>query len=105
VRLLAAARKANPMNPLILANLGWAIYHDSSQPEHERLDIGRQMVADADAIADNMAEPAMMLARIDLREGMLKQAEQRLRALLRKDQANAEARQLLHEVQQARDGA
>ncbi len=103
VRLLAAARKANPMNPLILANLGWAVYHDSSQHEDERTEIGRQLVADADAIADNMAEPAMMLARIDLREGMLKQAEQKLRALLRKDQAHAGARELLHEVQRARE--
>lgn len=98
VRSLNIARKANPMNPLILCNLGWALYHDDTRPPTERKEVARQLLIDADAIADMQAEPALMLARIERAEGMHKQAEERLMSLLRRDRANQEARQLLHEI-------
>ncbi|HJN78231.1 MAG TPA: hypothetical protein QGF58_30240 [Myxococcota bacterium] len=98
VRSLNMARKANPMNPMILANLGWALYHDDTKPPAERREAARQLLVDAEAISDNQAEPSLMLARIDRMEGFRKQAEERLMMVLRKDRANEAARQLLHEI-------
>lgn len=98
VRSLNMARKANPMNPLILCNLGWALYHDDTKPPAERKEAARQLLNDAEAISDNQAEPSLMIARIDRAEGHTKQAEERLMNVLRRDRANEEARQLLHEI-------
>ena len=98
VRSLNLARKANPMNPMILCHLGWALYHDDTRPPVERKEAARQLLVDAEAISDNQAEPSLMLARIDRAEGFRKQAEERLMMVLRKDRGNEEARKLLHEI-------
>ncbi|MCP4804042.1 MAG: hypothetical protein GY913_19490 [Proteobacteria bacterium] len=98
VKMLSQARKANPMDPLILANLGWALYHDETRPGPERKEMARSILNDAEAISDNQSDPALMLARIDQAEGFTKQAVARLMGVLRKDKGNSEARELLHKI-------
>lgn len=98
VKLLSQARKANPMNPMILCNLGWALYHDETRPADARKEMARSILNDAEAISDNQMDPSLMLARIDHAEGMEKQAIERLMMVLRKDKVNTEARELLHRI-------
>ena len=98
VKMLSQARKANPMDPMILANLGWALYHDESRPERERKEMARSILNDAEGISDNQSDPSIMLAKIDHAEGYQKQAVARLMGVLRKDKVNTEARDLLHRI-------
>jgi tetratricopeptide (TPR) repeat protein len=102
-RAYAKAHELNPLNPMVVAKLGWAMYQNC-QGDPIRLKEAKDVLENGAAISDNVPDPLLYLAEIEAREGSRWRAELLLIDLLTRDGNDLRARKLLREVRSGKFG-
>jgi tetratricopeptide (TPR) repeat protein len=97
------AHELNPLSPMVVAKLGWALYK-ISRGDPVRLQNARDLLENGAAISDNVPDPLLYLAELEALEGNRWRAELLLIDLLTRDANNARARKLLRSIRAGRYG-